>query len=683
MITLQDALVRLAEFLPGLRQAVSELADVMPSLRNAIDQRAETVPRLAYRADELARALGVSRETLDRERTAGRVPKPDMYMGKMPLCAPRRSATGWHNRPPAGEGDVISTARDVWLARRLVAVDTPVNGELALASDGFRPLAELLAATPFTARGPMFDAILAGREDRDAIVRAMTDVNPTGPPPGPDAAPPASDWLPLRLETLPPVEPFPVDVLPDPAARLAEQGALAIGCPPDFLGVAMLAVAGGTIGRSVRLVLKQDYFAGATIFAGIVGPPSDGKTPALKAVAAAVRAIDDELAAEHEQALERWRADADTPGPEAGRKRRPPPPPKPRRIDIDDATMEVLPVILADNPRGLVMIRDELSALILGLNQYKGGKGNDRANLLKIWSGDRIVKDRVNHENNAPIRCPHPALSIVGGLTPDMLGDLADPRGRADGFIDRFLFTCPEPLPVAPWSDRGIPDDVADGWRSLIVQLWTRPLNFKDGRSVPHVATFTPEGEARWVERYNEHSAEMNATDFPSFLQGPWGKFREYAARLTLILTLMHHAADPTADALIVPTVGPLRVDDAWRLIAYFKSHARRVHTAIACGPDTGETRAAKAIVAWIRDQRRSSFTESDIKQARRWISDEDLADALPYLSARNAIRPGPVPPQPGPKGGRRLSPSYDVHPGLLVTKNPENPKNPTHGLGF
>src|SRR5262249_27496519 len=175
------------------------------------------------------------------------------------------------------------------------------------------------------------------------------------------------------------------------------------------------------------------------VWGGSSGRPSAGKTPALKAVAAAIRVIDGQLATEHDQALERWRAESDTPGPE-GKKRKPPPPPRPRRINVDDATMEVLPLILADNPRGLIMVRDELSALILGLNQYKaGGKGSDRANLLKIWSGDMIVRDRVNHEANIPIRCPHPALSIVGGLTPDMLGELMDPKGRADGFIDRFL----------------------------------------------------------------------------------------------------------------------------------------------------------------------------------------------------------------------------------------------------
>lgn len=560
------------------------------------------------------------------------------------------------------------TAQDIWLMARLESVDAPVNGEVAVASEAFRPLAELLARTPFPERGPIVAAFLALRPDREAIDEARAHTDPTEPPPAPGPAPPLGDWPPLRLDELPPVEPFPVDVLPEPAARLATEGAAAIGCPVDFLGVPILAVAAGTIGRSVNLRLKPGYFASPVIFAGNVGPPSDGKTPALKAVAGAVREISDRLAAEHAQALEQWQAESDKPGPEG--KKRKSPPPKPRRIDIDDATMEVLPAILADNPRGVLMARDELSALILGLNQYKaGGKGSDRANLLKIWSGDRIIKDRVGHEANIPIRCSHPALSIGGGLTPDMLGELVDPKGRADGLLDRFLLAYPDPLPVADWSPRGIPEDVTDDWCSLIARIWMRPLDVKDGRAVPHVAHFTPEGEARWVERYNAHTAEMNAADFPPHLRGPWGKLREYAGRLTLILTLMHHAADPTADPFIVPEVCPRRVDDAWRLIAYFKSHARRVHIAIASGPPNGAMRAVKAIVEWFRDGHRASFTESEISQARRWIKGDDLADALSFLTDRGAIRERPA-PQPGPKGGRPPSPAYDVNPALL-TRNP------------
>lgn len=44
--------------------------------------------RLAFRLDELAQALGISRRSIERERAAGRFPKPDLHIGRMPLWRP-------------------------------------------------------------------------------------------------------------------------------------------------------------------------------------------------------------------------------------------------------------------------------------------------------------------------------------------------------------------------------------------------------------------------------------------------------------------------------------------------------------------------------------------------------------------------------------------------------------------
>jgi predicted DNA-binding transcriptional regulator AlpA len=41
--------------------------------------------RLTLRLDELAHALGVSRRAIERERSAGRFPPPDLTIGRMPL----------------------------------------------------------------------------------------------------------------------------------------------------------------------------------------------------------------------------------------------------------------------------------------------------------------------------------------------------------------------------------------------------------------------------------------------------------------------------------------------------------------------------------------------------------------------------------------------------------------------
>jgi predicted DNA-binding transcriptional regulator AlpA len=52
------------------------------------------VERLAYRLDEVAKALGVSRRLIERERSAGRFPRPDLTIGRAPLWT-RETLTGW------------------------------------------------------------------------------------------------------------------------------------------------------------------------------------------------------------------------------------------------------------------------------------------------------------------------------------------------------------------------------------------------------------------------------------------------------------------------------------------------------------------------------------------------------------------------------------------------------------
>jgi predicted DNA-binding transcriptional regulator AlpA len=44
--------------------------------------------RLAYRKADLSAALGISERTIERELSAGRFPRPDLHIGKMPLWTP-------------------------------------------------------------------------------------------------------------------------------------------------------------------------------------------------------------------------------------------------------------------------------------------------------------------------------------------------------------------------------------------------------------------------------------------------------------------------------------------------------------------------------------------------------------------------------------------------------------------
>jgi len=578
----------------------------------------------------------------------------------------------------------MMTSLDAWVIVRLLSDQLVVADDLATVSGPFRPLADRLGKLPPDRRDDAWQGFLDGRNgDRDPIMRAVADADPCGcrPEPTEDADEASDGWGSIRFATLPPVEPFPIGILPEAARQIVVEGSKAIGCPPDFLAVGVLAAAAGTIGRSVSLRLKADYFASSSLFIACVGPPSDGKSPSIEKACSAVRRIDGVLKDEHDLAMKHWNDERDAVG-STGKKPKPKPmpttPPRPRRIDLDDITMEALPLILADNPRGLILIKDELAGLMLGLNQYKGGKGSDRQTLLSVWSGKAIKRDRVSHEANIPIRCPHPCLTIVGAITPDMLGSMADAQGRADGWIDRFLFAYPEPRPVASWTNRGVDDATITDWCELVTRLWERPLNVVEGQSVPHVAFLEGLALDRWNHLYDQHIAAMNGPGLDPDLRGPWGKLGEYAGRFTLLLACLDHASDLTANPAGVPQVSAGIVRNAWRLVDYFKSHLLRVHAAMANKSANGG-KDVQSVLGWIERGRKAMFSVHDVKKDLKRFRDDPAAldDALGEMTNRNLIRPQTLVETEPPKKGRKSTTKYETNPALWeLPRNRQNGQN-------
>jgi hypothetical protein len=82
----------------SLAAALQELAALLPGLKASLErQAAHRVEPLAYRIDEVAAALSLSRRVLERERSAGRFPAPDLNVGRMPLWKPETIRT-WIER---------------------------------------------------------------------------------------------------------------------------------------------------------------------------------------------------------------------------------------------------------------------------------------------------------------------------------------------------------------------------------------------------------------------------------------------------------------------------------------------------------------------------------------------------------------------------------------------------------
>ena len=505
-------------------------------------------------------------------------------------------------------------------------------------------------------RSLIVNAFLNGRPDGDAIRTAMSNVKPTDPAPPAGPSDPADGWEPIRLGELPPAEPFPLDVLPLPALHLAEAAAESIGCPVDYPAVAILAAASGIIGRSACLLIKPGYFVSASLYAALVGSPSSGKSPALRAALAPAHAIAVKLHDEWRPKMDAWKAIAK----QADRGEEP----SLARLVTSDPTTEALGPILAKNPRGLIVAPDEMTKWVMSMDQYRNGKGGDRPFYLSAWNGEPVYIDRAKNMRE-PIVVPHPFLTVIGGMTPDMLSTLPEGRGRDDGFIARLLFAYPDRL-ARRYSEQGIPDDVAADWERVAESLWSRNMRELDGRPSPRVVRLTPEAAREWVAWCQAHYAEQEADDFLDSLEGPWGKLEAYLARLALVLHLMDLASDPTPKLRPrddPPELPKRIIEAAARLVAYFKANALRVHAAMGGKADDGGE-DVRPLVRWIRRNALTAFSVRDITQSMRRFRDDParLDAALGWMDDRHIIRPRGK-PAAGPKGGRPHTVVYDVSP--------------------
>jgi len=118
------------------------------------------------------------------------------------------------------------------------------------------------------------------------------------------------------------------------------------------------------------------------------------------------------------------------------------------RYVTQDATVEKLGELLRDNPRGLLVSRDELRGL---LNTFeKAGREDERQFFLQGWEGLRpFTCDRIGR---GTIVIAAPTVSVVGGLQPGPVQSLVaaarSGTASADGLLQRFqLLVWPDKLP--------------------------------------------------------------------------------------------------------------------------------------------------------------------------------------------------------------------------------------------
>jgi Protein of unknown function (DUF3987) len=413
---------------------------------------------------------------------------------------------------------------------------------------------------------------------------------------------------PLPLEDGRQTPAFPVEVLPEPVRLFVEEGARSLGCPLDYLAVPALVVAGAALGKACRLSLTPTHQQQAALFGLVVGPPGSGKSPALALVLWPLLALEECRRDCCQFASERWLA---LPEEERGRA------PQARRWLTTDFSTETLVPFVAAQPQGILVARDDLGGLIQALSRSRKGVGQQDPILLQLWSGTDLVVKRKGRRDPGSLVLDRPFVAVIGGIQSTLLERLR-PRGRSgfkgeDGILAPFLVACPEPAPARREEWEGLSGDLCRAWYEVIECLAAveGEAAEPEGRSL----RLSESGRAAW-ERFTAGLAdERNAADFPAHLQGTWGKLRGQGGRLALVLHVLPWAA-AGGEGEFPPLVEGSTVDQAARLIDYFKGQARRLHGCLESDPGLA---GAGRILAWLRRHPEAvCFSRRDLYQALR-----------------------------------------------------------------
>jgi putative DNA primase/helicase len=460
-------------------------------------------------------------------------------------------------------------------------------------------------------------------------LESMTDFNDMASQSGPDevrrviqpAADGASGSLypePLPLPKLPPVPSFPMELLPDALRPWIADAAERARFSPAFAAVVCMAALGSVIGRKLGIRLKQhdDWTEYANVWGGIIGPPSALKSPAIRAAMKPFKALQvaaDEAHAKRmaeyckEAELFKLRKDAKKKAHVKALQQDPdceidlddsdaPQVPVARTYWTSDATAERLGELLAENPSGLLVERDELSSLLVTLEDERNATA--RGLYLSGWSGQEGYRfDRIMRGTTT---LPKFALSVVGGIQPGPLARYV--RGafsgeRADGMLQRFQ------LLVWPESELF---DYVDRWPDSRVAQLARDVFERADRldaaaigstgmfgTDPPFVRLSDTAQIIFIDWYTRFMQSARNADIGSEVSAPlaahFGKYPGLVGKLALIL---HVADDPEAKEVSERT---LLKALSW--IDYLTPHARRVYHAVE-HPETG---AAELILTRLR----------------------------------------------------------------------------------
>jgi hypothetical protein len=510
---------------------------------------------------------------------------------------------------------------------------------------------------------------------------------------------------------IPPVPTMSADMIPEPfRARVVDVADLT-KVPLEMVGAPMVGAAGAVIGRGIgiRPWPYSDFVTVPNLWGAVIARPgwiksgSVGEALSLlgrlaKAERTLHEAADQRLAVRRERiaaeidAIKRAMRDAARTGGEKdrGNEKKTETESTPldaledalrgklaelksasrteRRYLTHDATVEKLGALLTDNPRGMLVLRDELSGWLRALD--KPGREGDREFYLEAWNGTgSYTVDRIGR---GTIHISSLTLSVFGGIQPGKLQALVASAIHGgfgdDGLLQRFqLNVWPDQLP--PWVKPTLwPDNEARERVNTVFGFLAAMVDETVGATnddIPYLR-FSPSAQTiadDWRDTL-EHRLRSGALDDTSAFASHIAKYRSLMPELALIFALIEMAAKVPGTSRGAVSEQHVRLSIRW--CAFLEAHARKIYTeemnsSLSAAHALAEKIRAGAVVdgQTVRDLYRHHW--AGLRTPERVLA------ALIELTDLGWVRIDYV------LTGGRSSPVVRLHPDLLETSAPDD----------
>ena len=412
---------------------------------------------------------------------------------------------------------------------------------------------------------------------------------------------------------------FPLEIFPKAIRDIIEALEEYENYNVDFTSASFLTVFAAAMGNAWSVRFMTGWVSRPIIYMVLVGSPSCGKTPPLQQAVAPLLKLDGEYDMIYCKEMETYRRWERMSAKQREKHSLPEEMKMPQRKChvVVDSTVEALIGALRDNPRGVLIYKDEIDSLLSNFNRYNS---SDEGYFLSLFSGTPFKYSRKS--NNEHIFLANPYCSIIGTTQPGRLGEQFGGKRMMNGFSSRFLKVYPEIDKMPSWNDTAMPDGVLEEWERIIRKVVTvTPSTDQEGKATSIELLFSQEAKLRVIQWKDEVNNKAYAETDSDAVRALCGKLETYLVRFCLVIQIMHCICGESGMDKIEPGTAELAI----RLTEYFRNMESRIAPEIETGildnrftELLGNLRDSFTTAEAVREALQLGISESSVKRFLR-----------------------------------------------------------------